>query len=63
MEPKEARLQFLKSTPGAHRFTEVDQDGNKKEFAGSVIGTLYIRKSSMENPPKSGFIKITIEEE
>ena len=46
---------FDRSTAGAHRFNEVDKDGNevKPGDAGAVVGTLYVRKSAMADAPKT----------
>lgn len=54
-------FRFLLSTKGAHRYFEVDSNGEKRgmKHPDCVIGTLYIRKSAMLNPPE--LLKIIIE--
>ncbi len=44
-------MAYEKSTKGAHRFQEVDDEGTVKEFRDCVIGTLYVRKTAMGLAP------------
>ncbi len=44
-----------KSTKGAHRYMEVDDNSNQvKVKDGALIGTLYLRKTFIgDNPPQA----------
>lgn len=55
------RFQFDRSTKGAHRFQEIDKSGNILTTNDkAVIGTLYLRKSSIgEDAPKKLIVNIT----
>lgn len=58
----EATLKHEKSTKGAHKFVEIDDNGNPRgnQDEGTIIGSLYIRKTAMADAPEK--LKVTIEE-
>lgn len=59
---KELKVKFAfeKSTAGAHRFQEVDKDGNTLTTNdGAMIGTLYLRKSGVGDTAPKG-LEVTI---
>jgi hypothetical protein len=46
-----------KTTPGAYRFREIDADGLAVNLQQAIIGTIYIRKTSIKTPnPPTGFV-------
>lgn len=58
----EISFKFEKETPGALRYFEVDEKGEKIEQAWSKIGSLYLRKSAFERGaefPKT--LRVTVE--
>ena len=51
---------FEKSTKGAHRFKEVDDNNNAIDYAELAVGTIYIKKSFFgDKAPKRLQIDIT----
>lgn len=60
-DKKVVKFHVEKTTPGAVRFKEVDDKGERVTIAdGASIGTLYIRKSALgTNVPED--ITVTVE--
>ena len=55
------KFEHLESTKGAHKFGEIDSQGNvlNPMSPGAVVGSLYVRKTSLlEAPP---YLLVTIE--
>lgn len=44
---KTLSFELEKETKGAVRYSEVDENGHKIEMENVVVGTIYIRKSSL----------------
>jgi hypothetical protein len=42
-----AKFQFERETKGAVRFQEIDETGKILDMTAAAIGTLYLRKSSL----------------
>lgn len=40
-------LKKVKETKGAYRYEEIDDNGNKRPFGDTAVGTIYIRKSAL----------------
>ncbi len=51
MELLQLVFEYEKSTKGAHRYREVDDDGKEIQIVDSVIGVLYVRKSALGETP------------
>jgi len=52
-------LKYIKDTPGTYRYQEIDEKGNViSNSRDCIVGSLYLRKDKIENPPK--IITITI---
>jgi len=60
MEKMTVRFTMERETKGAIRYQEVDKKGNKKAIAdGATIGTLYLRKDSLNgNVPNNLVVSI-----
>jgi hypothetical protein len=55
-----AKFQFERETKGAVRFQEIDDTGKVLDMTAAAIGTLYLRKSSLDGQvPQS--ITVSIE--
>jgi hypothetical protein len=58
----EIRLKLEKETKGALRYQEVDEKGEPIEQASAKVGTLYLRKSSIEHgAPFPKALRVTVE--
>ena len=53
------QFKFLASTKGAHRYVEMDSQGNELKMNEAQIGALYVRKSAMPDAPK--VLTVTVE--
>lgn len=62
MKTMDLNFKFEKETPGAVQFKEVDEAGLRIEQRDAVIGTLYVRKTALEDGkvPATATVRLTI---
>lgn len=53
-------LEFERSTPGAHRYSEINREGKPVSPVDAYIGTQYFRKKMFPDGPPSR-VSVTVE--